>query len=395
MRRSRAVNAFAVFKTALLAVGSSTTLACAGGTVPPSGSLVANPASLTFANPQSAAQQLVITGGTPPVETSAGNLGSGCFGINSSTANGDSTTLSVVPQGGALGACIIQVYAAGANATYVPVNVGVQMQPNSTVTYSAAYLESSPSTVAIVSSSPQVAAVPASVSSTYSNSIGVPVVTFTITSSAVVGSTVIHVFENGTSQPATFSIPVLVSSGPAPTPTPSAAPTGAPTAAPSSAPTASPTAPPSGNSFTLASSPSFQSFALVGSPVAAQLFFYGAVTISGASSENVTYSETSGVPANGCAVSGTLADAITLTFPTAFQFAPNGSFGPNTGLLDTVFAPASPTGTYYGAIYQAGSCATPFDAAAQTVPASTTTYEYPGGGNTSVPAGTYVLELWQ
>ena len=384
MRRSRAVNAFEVFKTAFLAVGSSTTLACSGGAVPPpSGSLVANPVSLTFANPQSAAQQLVITGSTSPDATDAGNLGTGCFGINGSTTKGDSTTFSVVPQGGALGACMIQAYAAGVSAVYVPVNVGVQMQPNSTVTYSAAYLGSSPSSVAIVSSNPQIAAVPASVNSTDSNSIGVPVVTFTITSSAVVGSSVIHVFENGTSQPATFSIPVLVSSGPAPTP------------APSAAPTAGPTAPPSGNSFTLASSPSFQSFVLAGSPVAAQLFFYGAVTISGASSENVTYSETSGVPAKGCAVSGTVADAITLTFPTAFQFAPAGSYGSNTGFLDTMFAPASPTGTYYGAIYQAGSCATPFDAAAQTVPASATTYEYPGGGNTNVPAGTYVLELWQ
>ena len=176
-----------------------------------------------------------------------------------------------------------------------------------------------------------------------------------------------------------WDVPITVGSGATPTPSPSPTPTPAPTATPMA------------NSFTLASASS-QTFTLTGSSVGAKVSFFGAVTISGTNSENVSYSESTTLPSNGCSVSGTVVDAITLTFPTAFSFSPNGSGGPTTGLLDTTLTPPSPSGTYYGAIYQAGSCGAAFSASSQVLAGAP--YEYLGGGNSTVPAGTYVLELW-
>ncbi len=359
---------------------------CFSQTVPASSitTLTPNPTSLTFANANSPAQQLTISG-VAPQYTNSGNPGSQCFNIAGQTTQGTSVTYSISPTG-ALGACELDAYAAGTSQLLVPIAIGVQALPNSSITYTAgSFFVGSGAT--LQSSNAQIASVPAAVNSTSNSSLGMDVVTFTITTGHI-GSAVIHLTESNNALTLTYAIPVLVSTGPAPTPTPS--PTATPTSAPTTAPTSAPTTAP--NTFTLLNSSS-QTFSLVGSPVAAQVSFFGTVTISGASSENVGYSEITGVPANGCPVTGTVVDAISLTFPTSFSFAPNGSFGPGSGLLDTLFSPASATGTYYGTIYQAGTCATPFDSAA-AISSPPSSYEYPGGGNTNVPAGTYILELW-
>ena len=121
--------------------------------------------------------------------------------------------------------------------------------------------------------------------------------------------------------------------------------------------------------------------------------FWGGVTISGASSETVEYTETHGLPADGCPVTGgTIVETIAFTFPKTFAFTPNGSYGPTTGLMDTVFS-TSTTGSFNGAIYNAGTC-TVFSPSQSVYGNGGDSYEYPGGGNTSVPAGSYYLEIW-
>ncbi len=159
-------------------------------------------------------------------------------------------------------------------------------------------------------------------------------------------------------------------------------------------PTPNPSASPTAITFNLfnntATTP--ESFTLQGTGTV--LNFYGTVTISGATAETVQYYETQGFGTGACPVAGkTVIETIALTFPTAFTFAPNGSFGANTGLVDTQFT-TSATGPFTGAIYQYSTC-TVFSPAQSVVSNGGTSYEYPGGGNTSVPAGSYFLEIWK
>ena len=157
-------------------------------------------------------------------------------------------------------------------------------------------------------------------------------------------------------------------------------------------PGASPT--PTPNSFVLANNTSTtpESFTLKGSGTV--LTFYGTVTVSGSTATTVDYSETAGFGTNACPIAGkTVIETIYLTFYKGFSFAPNGSFGTNTGLLDTQFSTTA-TGPFTGAIYQYLNCGTAFSPAQSVVSNSATSYEYPGGGNTSIPAGTYIIEIW-
>jgi hypothetical protein len=154
---------------------------------------------------------------------------------------------------------------------------------------------------------------------------------------------------------------------------------------------------PVGDTFVLRTSASSeaQTFTLANSNLGTVVNFYGIVAIAN-ETEVVSYQETQQLDPNICNVpSGSkLVDAISFTFPASFTFSPNGSYGPNTGLLDTLFSTTA-TAPFTGAIYKAGSCTTPFSAAQQVYPTGgTPAYEYPGGGNTSVPAGTYILEIW-
>jgi hypothetical protein len=310
------------------------------------------------------------------MEINAGLAGTQCFSLKSSSQSGSTATYSIAPQAGGLNACFATVTNQSSQYAFVPVVIAAQTQLGAPVSYVLSYEStSSNSTVTLRSGNPGIASVPATAQIATSATLG-ETAQFTITPGAV-GSTVIEVYESGTSQPPTFSVPVTVTNG-VPSPTPAPSPT---------------SGPPVGNTFTLANASS-QAFPLAGSPVAAQVSFFGQVTIAGAGSENVGYAETAGLPSNGCPVTGTIVDAISLTFPIAFSFAPNGSGGPTTGFLDTVFTPPSATGTYYGTIYQAGACGAPFDAATQAYSTTPTSFEYLGGGNTSVPAGTYILELW-
>lgn len=393
----RVANVATAMKTAFLAFGSSTTLACASPAVaPPPPDLTANPTSITFANLQAPAQQLTVSGSATLSTNSGGESGS-CFNLTQTSQKGTTVTFSVSPASSQFGACPLFL-GYSTISTIVPVAVGVQAPLGTPVAYKVEMVSltaAAGNAISLSSSNAGVASVPAT-GTTAKTSSGLPYVPFTITPNAI-GTAVIHVFESGTSAPATFSIPVTVTSGSGgtPTPAPTVSPTSAPTLSPTPAPTLSPTptASPSGSTFTLANA-STQTFSLSGSPVAAQVSFFGQVTVQGASSENVTYSELAGLPTNGCTVTGTIVDAITLTFPTAFTFAPNGSGGPSSGLLDTLFAPPSPSGTYYGEVFKAGTCSTPFAAASQAISTPPSSYEYFGSGNTSVPAGTYILELY-
>ncbi len=160
-------------------------------------------------------------------------------------------------------------------------------------------------------------------------------------------------------------------------------------ATPGATPSQSPT------SFTLTNNTATtpESFTL-GGGTGTVVNFYGTVTISGATSENIYYTETQGFGPGACPVAGkTVIETIDLTVNQAFAFAPNGSFGANTGLLDTQFT-TSTTGPFSGAIFQYSNCAT-FSPTQSVVSNGGTSYEYPGGGNTSVPAGSYFIEIWK
>lgn len=412
MRWNNVRNVAVVLRNAFLLLGGSTTLACSWVAPPaPTGAFTVNPTSLTFANLQAPAQQLTVTGTLGA--TSAGGPESSCFTLGPISKSGSNQVFPVSPASNQLGACALYL-ARGESSILVPVVIAVQTSIGTPVSYEAAFIASSSAPVTLKSSNANVASVPATATPVTSGQL--QYVPFTITPNAN-GTAVIQVIEGNASGPATFSIPVTVGTStptPSPSASPSAAPTASPTAAPTAGPTAAPTASPTaaptasptaaptptptatpvtGNSFVLTNA-STQSFGLVASPVAATISFFGQVTIAGATSEVVPYSEEVGVPSDGCAITGTMVDAITLTFPTAFTFVPNGSDGPTTGLLDTEFTPSSGIATGYGAIYQAGSCTTPFSPQTELF-ASPTTYEYVGGGNTTIPAGTYIVELWQ
>lgn len=153
-----------------------------------------------------------------------------------------------------------------------------------------------------------------------------------------------------------------------------------------------PVTPPAGerlNTFQLVdnSSTSPNSFSLVSGSL---LNFYGQVSISGENSEAVAYSE--GPNEARCTPpSGTVVEALALSVPTAFTFEPNGSYGPQTGLMDLQFK-YSGTQTLNGAIYTS-SCLI-FSPAQAIYSLGNGEYEFPGGGNTSVPSGSYYLEAW-
>ena len=124
--------------------------------------------------------------------------------------------------------------------------------------------------------------------------------------------------------------------------------------------------------------------------------FSGTVTITGATTDVVSYQETPGATAAGCPVAGkTMVETIAFAIPNAFTFVPNGSFGVATGLLDTTFSTTA-TGPFTGAIFQIenGTC-TVFSPAQGVGANGGTSYEYPGGGNTSIPAGAYRLEIYR
>ena len=157
-------------------------------------------------------------------------------------------------------------------------------------------------------------------------------------------------------------------------------------------PTPNPSASPTAYSFTLSNNTPTtpESFTLPSTGTI--LNFYGTVTISGATSETVSYYETQGFATGACPVTGkTVIETIELSILTAFTFAPNGSFGANTGLLDTQFTTTA-TGPFSGEIFQYSNC-TVFSPAQSVVSNGGTSYEYPGGGNTSVTPGSYFIEI--
>lgn len=418
MRWGKVRNVAVVFRNAFLLFGGSTTLACSWYAPPaPPPALTVNPTALTFASSSAPAQQVTVSGASS-ITTNADSPSAGCFSVGSQTSKGSTVTLAISPASGPVGACTLYVIH-GSTPIGIPIVTAVQATVGTPVSYEATYVTNGGSThsVSLTSSNPGVVSVPSTVTPQGLSGQN-PYVTFAITPNAN-GTAVIEVYEASASGPATYSIPVTVGSAVNPTPTPSASPTSAPTASPTTAPTASPTAAPTagptatptaaptatptaaptatptpfGNSFILTNAAT-QSFQLIASPVAATVSFFGQVTIQGATSEVVPYSEEVGIPSNGCPITGTVIDSITLTFPTAFTFAPNGSAGPTTGLLDTEFTPSFPVASGYGAIYQVGSCTPAFSAQTELF-ASPTTYEYVGGGNTTIPAGTYILELWE
>jgi hypothetical protein len=148
--------------------------------------------------------------------------------------------------------------------------------------------------------------------------------------------------------------------------------------------------PPLPNSFVIknntASNPNTATLASTGTVVS----LYGTVTIAGATQETVGYQEST---TPYCTVTGgTIVKTIEFSIPTAFAFSPNGSFGPTTGLFDTVFT-STATGSMQGAIYNA-TC-TVFSAAQAVYANGGSSFEYPGGGNSEVPNGEYILEIWE
>jgi len=163
---------------------------------------------------------------------------------------------------------------------------------------------------------------------------------------------------------------------------------------PPATPTPNPSSSPTADTFVLSNNTPSTPEAFTLPSTGTIVTFYGTITISGATSETVQYYETKGFGSGACPITGkTVIETIAFTFPTSFAFSPNGSYGLSSGLLDTQFT-TSTTGSFNGALYQYSTC-TVFSPAQTVFSNTSTSYEYPGGGNTNVPAGTYFLEIWK